>query len=201
MLLQRVVCVHALCAAECRSVLHERCHAEVSHEQSHSCSLLFRGLHGIAVVVEHVVPVVVRLREVDVHVVVIGSYLVAVFALALCRPAVVAHYLRHSCSHAAGVGIAAELVVRLGLSPLALEQRCDGLGEESGACRSVCYDCSLLQCLVALLVAFEQQPDAGVGVERVEGVLRAVCEHFTHSVVAGYEHEAATVGSVEEMVG
>jgi len=151
-LLQRLVGKESLGAARVGGVLHERGYAHVAHQQRHGVFLLLRGGDGVAVVGQHVGPVVARLAEVGAHrrVVVLDEILVA--PLALGGPLVVVHHLRHRRGHASAVGVAGLGVEGVRLSPLALQQRLYGLGVERVAGSGADGHPALLDCLVGLAV-------------------------------------------------
>ena len=99
------------------------------HQQGNGILLDSIGVDRIAIVGQHVVPIIMRETEVGTlgGVVVVDGIFVT--SLAMRRPLVIIHHLSYSCCYSSAVGIARKAVERMLLSPSALEQRCNGLCE------------------------------------------------------------------------
>ena len=108
------------------------------------------GAHGIAVIGQHISPIVIRLAKVGTF----GSLVVGngifMLAKAVCRPLVVIHHLCHGSGHATAVWIPRLSIEGVRLSPLGFEQRLHCLAESCCAragLRSHLFALNVIVCL------------------------------------------------------
>ena len=135
-LLEGAIGIFVLSAAGMRSILHICGHPEIVHQERNSICFIICPRVSIGISVFHMLPIVMRLAEIGVLLLIIISDGIGVFSLSLCRPLVEIHHLCHCRSHASRVIITDLFIVREVLAPFAGQQRSNGfVSFRSSCCR------------------------------------------------------------------
>ena len=199
--LQGVLGCFIISSARTRVILRLGGHAGVVHQQCHG--IFFDVGRGVMIVIDvlHVGPIVVRFGEVNVLLFIVRHHGISDFATSLHRPFVVKHDLCHRCSHATGIWIAYDFVVRIDLIPLGCQQRSNCLlcGTRSyGRLYGVRL---LLQLCKTLAIGLQQELHTGVSIERIQRSPVAIGKQFAHGIVSGNDNIAFTMHVVEDIKG
>ena len=124
-----------------RCITHIHCYSHIAHQLCYGIALRFSA--SLGVVVDHVVPIVVRLLEIHLKAVLIVRHGVFVCAFSLHWPIVVFHDLSNGSGHASrvGIGLASSFtqhrIIRFHLVPFGLQQRSNGFALNTrNCCRS-----------------------------------------------------------------
>ena len=113
-----------------RCITHVHGYPHIAHQLCYGIALRFSA--SFSVVVDHVVPIVVRLLKIHLKAVLIVRHGVFVCAFSLHWPVVVFHDLSNGRGHAArvGIGLASSFtqhrIIRFHLVPFGLQQRSNG---------------------------------------------------------------------------
>ena len=125
-----------------RCITHVHGNAHIAHQLRYGIALRFSA--SLGVVVDHVVPIVVRLLEIHLKAVLIVRHGVFVRAYSLHWPVVEFHDLSNSSGNAARVGIGRasgftqHRIIRFHLVPFSLQQRSNGFALSTKNCCRFC---------------------------------------------------------------